>query len=155
MYRRKRLLDAETAFRQALALDPDDAHAHAGLAMVAFAQGRPEEARDLAERSRAADPGLVDAWRTLAAARAQLGQPGAAIEAYEHAMALSLRGAPPLGGPWSSNPDRRLVDPRHWADHAAVAGLHAALGADDAAAAHSRIAAAGGLGRAFGGMLPS
>jgi tetratricopeptide (TPR) repeat protein len=153
--RRKRLLDAEAAYREALALDPDDPGAQAGLAMVAFALGRPADACDLAERSLAADPGSVDAWRALAAARAQLGRPAAAIEAYEHAMALSLHGATPLGGPWSSNPDRRLVDPRHWHDHAAVADLHAGLGAVDAATAHNRIAAAGGLGRTFGRVLPS
>lgn len=155
LYRRRRLLDAEAAYREALALDPDDPHAQAGLAMVALALGRPTDACELAERSLAAAPGSVDAWRALAAARAQLGQPAAAIEAYEHALALSLRGAPPLGGPWSSNPDRRLVDPRHWQDHAAVAGLHAGLGALDAAAAHYRMAAAGGLGRTSDGVLPS
>lgn len=155
LYRRKRLLDAEAAYGEALALDPDDPQAQAGLAMVAFALGRPTDACALAERSLAADPTSVDAWRALAACRAQLGQPAAAIEAYEQAMRLSLRGAPPLGGPWSSNPDRRLVDPRHWQDHAAVADLHAGLGALDAAAAHYRIAAAGGLGRTSDSVLPS
>jgi hypothetical protein len=106
-------------------------------------------------------------------ARAALGEPRAAIEAYERAMALSLRGAVPLGGPWSSNPERRLVDPGHWSDHAAAGDLRAGLGDLDAAIAHYTIAAAGApedrrvrrrlarleerrrLGRAFGGVLPS
>lgn len=155
LYRRKRLPEADAAYRNALALDPDDPHAEAGLAMVALALGRPVDACGLAARALRADSALVDAWRTLARARAQLGEVMAAIEAYERALALSLHGAPPLGGPWSSNPDRRLVDPRHWQDHAAVAGLHARVGAMAAAAAHQRIAAAGGFGRTSRGVLPS
>jgi tetratricopeptide (TPR) repeat protein len=155
LFRRNRLPEADTAYREALALDPDDAGAQAGLAMVALEQGRVEDARRLAEASLAADSGSVDAWRTLGAALARLGQDAAAIEAYEQAMVLSLRGASPLGGPWSSNPAGRLIDPRHWADHAAVAGLHDRLGEPEAAVAHTRIAAAGGLGHASDGVLPS
>lgn len=173
LYRRGRWREAEEAYREALALDPLDGHAQLGLAMVALRQGRPADARDLAERSLVLHPDAVDAWRTLGEARALLGERRAAIQAYEHAMALSLRGATPLGGPWSSNRDRRLVDPRHWSDHATAGDLHASLGDLDAAIAHYRIAAAGApalrrlrlrlavlqarrrLGRAFGGVLPS
>jgi tetratricopeptide (TPR) repeat protein len=173
LYRRKRWREAEAAYREALALDPEDAHAQLGRAMVAIRQGRPADARDLAERSLAIHPGAVDAWRTLGEARAALGERRAAIQAYEHALALSLAGAPPLRGPWSTNRDRHLVDPRHWSDHAAAGDLHAALGDLDAAIAHYRIASAGApavrrlrrrlavlqarrrLGRAFGAMLPS
>lgn len=173
LYRRNRLREAAVAYREALALDPDDSHAHLGLAMVAIRQGRPEDARRLAEQSLAAHPDEVDAWRTLGEARARLGARRAALQAYERAMALSLRGAAPLGGPWSSNRDRRLIDPRHWGDHAAAGDVHAGLGDLDAAIAHYRIATAGAptlrqlrrrlaflkarrrLGRAFGGMLPS
>jgi tetratricopeptide (TPR) repeat protein len=173
LYRRKRMREAENAYLAALALDPDDGHAQLGLAMVAIRLGRVQEAHDLAAASLTRQPDAVDAWRTLGEARARLGDRRAAIQAYERALALSLRGAVPLRGPWSSNPNRRLVDPRHWSDHAAAGDLHAALGDIDAALAHYRIAAAGApqarrlrrrlailrargrLGRAFGDMLPS
>jgi Tfp pilus assembly protein PilF len=173
LYRRKRWREAEAAYREALALDPDDGHAQLGLAMAALRQGRPGEARALAEQSLASHSEAVDVWRTLARARAQLGEHRTAIQAYERALALALRGGTGLGGPWLSNPDRRLVDPRHWGDHAAAGDLHARLGRLDAAIAHYRIAAAGApavrrlrvrlallqtrrrLGRAFGRVLPS
>jgi tetratricopeptide (TPR) repeat protein len=143
LYRRGRLSEADAAYREALALDPDDSHAQLGLAMVALKDRRPADALRLAEQGLAARPEAVDGWRTVAAARALLGERPAAIQAYERAMILSLRGATALGGPWSSNPERRLVDPRHWGDHAAAGDLHAAGGDLDAAVTHYRMAAAG------------
>ena len=173
LYRRGRLREAEAAYSEALALDPDDSHAHLGLAMVAMKGRYPADARRHAERSLAARPEAVDGWRTLAEALARLGERAAAIQAYGRALRLSLGGATPLGGPWTSNPEGRLVDPRHWGDHAAVGDLHAASGDLEAAIAHYRMAAAGDpgarrlgrrlrlletrrrIGRASGGMLPS
>ena len=173
LYRKHRLADAEAAYLDALALDADDGHALLGLAMVMVRRGRAEEARDLANRSLAAQPGAVDAWRTLAEALTRLGDLPGAIAAYERALLLSLRGAPPLRGPWCTNPERRLVDPRHWHDHNMLGRLLAARGDLDAARAHYRIAASGapdapelrtgaarlearrGVGRGFRGVLPS
>ena len=146
LYRRGRVREAEAAWREGLALDPDDSHAHLGLAMIAIGRNRPADARRLAEHSLVRRPDAVDAWRALGQARAALGEPRAAVEAYERAMALSLRGAVPLGGPWSSNRERRLVDPGHWTDHAAAGDLRARLGDLDAAIAHYTIAAAGSPG---------
>ncbi len=143
LYRRKRLRAADAAYREGLALDPDDSHAMLGRAMVELACRRPTAARDLAEQVVAVRPDEVDAWRTLGRARRLLGEPRAALQAYQRALSLSLRGATGLGGPWASNPERRLIDPRHWHDHAAAGDLHAGLGALDAAIAHYRIAAAG------------
>ncbi len=143
LLRRHRLVEAEAAYRDGLALDPDDPDARLGLAMVALRQGRVTQARDLAEQCVAANPGAVDGWRTLARAQAALGQPRLAVRACDRALGLALRGVAPIGGPWLSNPERRLVDPEHWADHAAAAELHAVLGDQAAAAAHRRIAEAG------------
>lgn len=173
LYRRGRLREAKAAYRDALLLDPDDGHAQLGLAMVAMCQGRAADARRLAEASLAVNPDAVDAWRIAGKALARLGEPRAAIRAYQKALALSLQGATSVGGPWASNPGKRLIDPRHWRDHAAVGDLHAGEGDLDAAVAHYRIASAGAprtrrlrvrlalleggrrLGRAFGGVLPS
>lgn len=143
LLRRHRLVEAEAAYRDGLVLDPDDPHARLGLAMVALRQGLVTQARDLAEQCVAANPGAVDGWRTLARARAALGQPRQAVRACDRALGLALRGATPIGGPWLSNPERRLVDPEHWADHAVAAELHGVLGDRAAAAAHRRIAEAG------------
>lgn len=143
LLRRGRLREADAAYREALALDPDDSHARLGLARVAMKERRPADALRLAEQSLAARPEAVDGWRTVAEARARLGLRTAAIHAYERAMVLSLRGATAIDGPWSSNPQRRLVDPRHWSDHAVAGDLRAAGGDLDAAITHYRMAVAG------------
>ena len=173
LYRRRRFREAAAAYREALALAPDDSHAVLGLAMVALAQGRPAEARGLAEQALLVHPDAVDGWRTLGRARRLLGDREGAIQAYDRALSLALKGGTGLQGPWASNPERRLIDPRHWADHAAAGELHAGLGALDAAIAHFRIVSAAvpdaarwqrrlaalearrQIGRAFGGVLPS
>src|SRR4051812_12205829 len=43
-YRSGRVADAERLYRDALALRPDLAGAHAGLALMLYLQGRPQEA---------------------------------------------------------------------------------------------------------------
>lgn len=158
LLRRGRFEDAARAYQRALAIAPGDPHAHVGLAMAALGRGLDEDARTLAERALALGAGGVDVWRTLAHARRALGDPRGAIAAYEQALLTALHGATPLAGPWASNPDRRLIDPDHWADHAALGELHAALGNAAAAAVHRRIASAAApdtLGRSSGGVLPS
>ncbi|HYT66965.1 MAG TPA: tetratricopeptide repeat protein [Vicinamibacterales bacterium] len=143
LLRRGRLNEAAQVYREALDLDHDDPHAQLGLAIIAARQERWAEARELAQRALAAIPESLDGWRIAGAAAAGLGDTPAAIRAFERALALGLHGAAPLGGPWSSNPDRRIVDPRHWDDHKMLSGLHEMMGSHDAAAAHRRMAAAG------------
>lgn len=141
-YRAGRLTEAARAYRDGLALDPDDAHAWLGLALIAVEEGHPTDAEALIEAHvLGALPDSIDVVRTLARVRAARGALPAAIDAYTRAMTLALHGAVPLTGPWSSNRDRRLIDPQHWQDHAAVGDLHARLGDPHAAIAYYQIAA--------------
>lgn len=143
LYRRGRLEEAAVAYESALALDPADPHAQLGLAMIALRHSRFHDARRLAESSLASNAEAIDGWRVLGEAAARTGDAVTAIRAYERALRLALHGAVGLRGPWSSNPARQLIDPRHWDDHAALAALHDAAGAREAAATHRRMAAAG------------
>jgi tetratricopeptide (TPR) repeat protein len=143
LLRRGRLQEAARVFESALELDPADPHALLGLAMVALGQDRWVEATTFARRSLAGNPDAIDGWRTLGLASARLGDLTGAIHAYGRALSLGLHGASPLGGPWTSNPTRRIVDPKHWDDHRALAELHELAGSREAAAAHRRMAAAG------------
>jgi len=143
LLRRGRLQDAARAFEAALELDPADPHAELGLAIVALRQGRWSDARALAQRSLATNGEAIDGWRALGIASARLGDTASAIHAYERALSLGLHGASPIGGPWTSNPSRRIVDPKHWDDHRALAELHELAGSREAAVAHRRMAAAG------------
>jgi TolB-like protein/tetratricopeptide (TPR) repeat protein len=52
--------DAESEYRRALALNPNDANAQAGLAWWLLCRGRADEALDLAQRARELDPLTVD-----------------------------------------------------------------------------------------------
>ena len=69
---------AEAAYRQSLALDADNLLAVAGLASLASRQGRHAEARALAERVLAAEPGYPEAVIVLAKADMAEGQAAAA-----------------------------------------------------------------------------
>jgi tetratricopeptide (TPR) repeat protein len=138
---RKRVRDAAEAFHSAFVLDPDDPYAELGLAQVALLQSRPDEAIARAERSRVSFES-IEAWRTIARAAAALGDRERAHAAYFHAMRLALHGTVPVNGPWGANPERRLVDPDHWRDHAEAAALHHVAGDLDSARAHYQIAIA-------------
>jgi tetratricopeptide (TPR) repeat protein len=69
---------AEAAYRQALDLQPDNLLAVAGLASLASRQGRHPEARALADRVLAAEPGYPEAVIVLAKADMAEGQAAAA-----------------------------------------------------------------------------
>ncbi|HEY0799753.1 MAG TPA: sulfotransferase [Steroidobacteraceae bacterium] len=60
--------EAESSYRRALELDPNQGIALAGLARIAGSRGAHREARQWAEKSLAALPGLPDAVMSLAAA---------------------------------------------------------------------------------------
>lgn len=170
---RKRYDEAESAYRAAMATDPYDSAALTGLATVLLKRRRIAEAAALAAAAVERAPDSVDAWRALSLARARERALPVAIAARQRALSLSLAGAPSVRGPWTTNPERRLVDPMHWGDHAALGDLHARRGDVDAAVAHYRIACAGApderrlhrrlstlerrraLGRPARGVLPS
>lgn len=136
-----RAADAARAFRTALDLDPEDGWARLGLAMLAVDEGRCAEALSWLGALDASDC-RIDAWRTLCRAQAAAGEVQAAIASGTRGLSLALAGAVPLSV-WTSNPDHRLVDPDHLADHARLATLHSLAGNACAASAHQRIADAG------------
>ncbi len=96
--------EAGADFAGARALDPDNLVALDGLAAVALRRGEVAEARVLAERVLAREPGWPGAVLTLAGADLVAGQPGAAETALaallgdsrlapvDRALALALRG---------------------------------------------------------------
>jgi tetratricopeptide (TPR) repeat protein len=138
-----RTAEAARAFRDALDLDPQDGWARLGLAMLAVDAGQPGEALTSLGPLAPSDA-RVDAWRTASRAYDALGDYGAAIAAANRALSLALGGAVPLSV-WTSNRDRRLVDPDHLGDHERLASLHRRVGDRAAATAHQRIVEAAGL----------
>jgi Flp pilus assembly protein TadD len=134
---------ARVCFESSLALDPMDPWARLGLAMLAARSGLAQEAL-AALPADAPRPGALEWWRTRAVALAQLGDLPSAIEAYTRVLSLAAAGAVPLRLRMC-NRDRRLVDPRHWRDHAAIASLLRRAGDAAGGAAHERIARAAGV----------
>jgi tetratricopeptide (TPR) repeat protein len=144
--------EARANFESALELDPEDDWARLGLAMLAAADGRPREALERLP-GQPPDPGALDWWRTRGVALDALGDVAGAIEAYSRALTLATAGAVPLHMR-TSNRDRRLVDPRHWDDHAALAALYARAGNATLARVHEVMARAA-LGRRPNGVVGS
>lgn len=71
------------------------------VAFEAYAQGSYEEAAEAFQAVIDKQPQLVDAWEQLGHARMAMGQPQAALEAFEGAMELS-GGSPPVAGAMAS-----------------------------------------------------
>jgi tetratricopeptide (TPR) repeat protein len=144
VYRRHgRTADAEQAFHAALHLDPEDPWARLGLAMTALDDGQAASALSWLGETDPFDT-RIDAWRTRARARAALGDLDGAVAAGTRTLALALDGGVPLSV-WTSNRDRRLVDPDHAHDHARLSSWYRRAGDLAAADAHRRIAQAGGV----------
>jgi tetratricopeptide (TPR) repeat protein len=129
----RRINEAEAEFRATLALDPDDAYAHLGLARVALARSDRASAEAALRSATAANPALLDAHRDLGRLLDRQGRAADALEAYHRALALSLRGARSFDHPMAG---AERADVRHGLLHAAVARL-------DARAARLRQAEAG------------
>ena len=94
-----RLVDAATAFRRVLVLDPTNGLALQNLASLSLRQalaapaGKERErvlgeAQTLAERAIAADPVLPDAHTTIGVIQSMAGQPDRAITSWKRAVAL-------------------------------------------------------------------
>jgi tetratricopeptide (TPR) repeat protein len=83
-----RAADAELAYRQIVALAPNDALALYRLGRFLAERGDHAEARRLLERSVAIEPGGDNAWRRLARCLVQLGERAAALEACRRLLAL-------------------------------------------------------------------
>jgi Flp pilus assembly protein TadD len=84
-------VEAETALREALDLDPEFAKAWENLALVALRRGRFEEARERAERAVALNPELHLAWNDLGVALFQLGERERALDAWAKAVEIEPR----------------------------------------------------------------
>jgi len=85
----RRLDDAERAFRSALRVVQNDAHAWAGLGEAQAGRGRYEEAVAAFRRSLALDPRAADVHTSLGIALADWGRPGEAVDEFETAAAIA------------------------------------------------------------------
>jgi DNA-binding response OmpR family regulator len=79
---------AETAYLQAIELNPSGGEAHSGLAMLYLNQGKNQQAKDHANQALALSENNDEAWIVLGAAESALGKPRAAREAYTRCAAL-------------------------------------------------------------------
>ncbi len=83
-------VSAETAYRHALLLQPDDTNARLGLVKCLLQQERFREAIKLLEELLEAHPQRQELWSLLANANLALDKPGRAIIALECARALGI-----------------------------------------------------------------
>jgi tetratricopeptide (TPR) repeat protein len=85
----RRLSDAESAYRQALALDPQLGFAWDGLGLALLNGGRTAEAREAFDRAIAADADSARALYHLGLVHAREGRLQQAVDSYQRALALS------------------------------------------------------------------
>ncbi len=71
------------------------------VAFEAYAEGRYQQAAEKFQSVLDTQPQLIDAWEQLGHARMAMGQPQAALDAFERAMELS-GGSPPVAGAMAS-----------------------------------------------------
>jgi len=86
----RRWLEAEAAYRQAVALDPGDARAWLNHANLLAAQGRADEALSEYRRAVRAEPGFCLGWIALGQLREQAGQREEAQRDYRSALACGV-----------------------------------------------------------------
>jgi tetratricopeptide (TPR) repeat protein len=84
----RRLSDAESAYRRALALDDRSAIAWKGLGVTLYNANRLEEARQAHERAISIDPGFADAYLRLAFVEGRLGRLDRAVALLRKAAAI-------------------------------------------------------------------
>ena len=79
---------AETAFRDAISLNPDKAESYVGLSQVLYEKNHPKLALIEAEQATRVDPKCASAFHQVATAKAHLGESDEAISLYSKAMEL-------------------------------------------------------------------
>jgi tetratricopeptide (TPR) repeat protein len=84
----RRLSEAESAYRRALALDDRSAIAWKGLGVTLYNANRLEEARQAHERAISIDPGFADAYLRLAFVEGRLGRLDTAVTLLRKAAAI-------------------------------------------------------------------
>ncbi len=80
---------AETAFRDAISLNPDKAESYVGLSQVLYEKNHPKLALIEAEQATRLDPKCASAIHQVATAKAHLGDLDEAISLYTKAMELN------------------------------------------------------------------
>ena len=91
-----RLHEAEKSYRQALALQPDNAVVMGNLAAVELELGRPEQSLVTFKRALELKPDFPDALSNMANALKVLGRTEEAIAGYQKVLALDPRHADAL-----------------------------------------------------------
>jgi tetratricopeptide (TPR) repeat protein len=89
--RKRDLPRAESAFKEALELDPDYAATMANLGALYGRSGRLQDAVAILSRAVGKDPDNVESWMSLGAAQAKLGRTREAIESLETARQKGVR----------------------------------------------------------------
>jgi tetratricopeptide (TPR) repeat protein len=84
----RRLAEAESAYRRALAIDDRSALAWKGLGIVLYNTNRLEESRAAHQRALSIDPGFADACLRLAFTEGRLGRLDEAVELLRRGAAI-------------------------------------------------------------------
>jgi tetratricopeptide (TPR) repeat protein len=137
---------AEQEHLELLRLDPDNAEAHYGLALLAKRRRRWAEAEALLSRTVELERNFLDGYRALGDVLTRQGRKPEAIKAYKYALKLALDGYKPLDGAIITCPegDRHMKDPWHFDTYARLARLYHLQGAFCDAIALYRMSIAGG-----------
>ena len=146
LYKEHRFKEARREFNRMLDLDPNDAYAHYGLALVEQATGNMREAETSLRTSLALKPDFPDAYRLLGEVLEKCGQPEGAIAAYERYLRTTLAGRAPLSDLIATRPNSTFRDPTHGIIHARRASLYRRLGDWTQAVNGYRMASAFGFG---------
>jgi tetratricopeptide (TPR) repeat protein len=145
----RRWASAEREYCRTLELDPDDAFAHLGQGWLALRRSNWTAAESEFRRAKEIQPDLLDAHRSLGKVLQKLGRRREAVAAYEKSLKLALAGQESLNeSPWIAAERLRLNDRRHFDVFLRLGELYLALGEQDHAGQHLRMAAARGLGGA-------
>jgi tetratricopeptide (TPR) repeat protein len=143
-YWNKQYKAAELEFREIQALNPQDPHAHLGLGLLAKRRERWDHAERHLNDALEIDECLVDAQYALAEVLVEKGEKERAINAYERALSLGLKGYKPLSGPILTHAGtNRILDPFHRKAYVRLSTLYEQSGSTGKAANALRISMAG------------
>jgi tetratricopeptide (TPR) repeat protein len=138
--------DSEREYRRTLSMDPRDAYAHLGLGWIAIERSKWGEAESEFRRALEIRPELLDAHRGLGRVLQKLERRREAIAPYEKSLRLALHSQESLHEcPRIAAERPRLNDQSHFETFLRLGELYFALGEQDRAGKHMRMAAEGGM----------